>query len=413
MEIRHDATVTTSGNGILMKRLEQVLVVTLSGLGVSLFFSQTGIDIFGITSLFVLVMGSFALRHERRHRFPRYLLAAAAIYLFGQLFGAFESDYQLRAFSDVKKFWNIFLCGLLIAYPFEEKSRRRVMAFFFTGAIAVSIMGIFQHYGIFFEKAGRAHGLTHPIHFAANLAFVCASALILIAMPNNIISRSGKNFLFLATTALISFVGMVMSQTRGVMLAFLGACMIVLLVYNARKGIVFLFSFAVIMALVFAASPALRDRWASTLTSVSTEDESGSTGNRLELWKGSLMIFRKAPVFGTGIGDFQPDIEDLIAAGRLKEMPVRVHAHNIYLQALATQGVVGLCLLIALLASLIAWGSREIRDRGAPGYLLLLFTLLIMLGGLTENNLGVSKVVAAYCFSMGLMGGFGTKNESC
>lgn len=394
-------------------RIQQVLMVTLGGLAISIFFSQSGIDIFGLTSLFVLLFWKYYIGYEDERTVPSYILVAVALYLCGQVLGAVISDNLPRGLSELKKYWNILLCGLLFTCPLPAKNRRLLTVVFFVGASASGLMGIFQYYGIGFERMDRAHGFTHPLHFATNLAFVCASAVLILLVPNKILKGSRRATAFVTVTALLSFWGLVVSQSRGVIIAFFSACLIVLLMYNFRRGIIFLLVFMLVMVLAFSLSSPLRERGLSTFTSLYTEDERGSTGNRLELWKGSLLIFSKSPFFGTGTGDFQQDVEGLISSGSLKKIPITFHAHNIFFQALSTQGLAGLALLLGLLACLVYWGAGEINPRGIAGYLMVSYALLIIVGGLTENNLGISKVVAAYCLSLGLMGGYGKNNDAC
>jgi O-antigen ligase len=164
--------------------------------------------------------------------------------------------------------------------------------------------------------------------------------------------------------------------------------------------------------LIFSLSSTLKHRVSSIVTSVSAEDERGSTGNRIELWKGALIIFKKSPLLGTGIGDFTADINELIAAGEIKKVPVTDHAHNIFLQSLATQGIVGLLILLSLFTILLWWSVHEIKDHGIPGgYIIMMSTLLTLLEGLTENNIGISKFIAAYCLTIGLLGKSRFKKE--
>lgn len=71
-----------------------------------------------------------------------------------------------------------------------------------------------------------------------------------------------------------------------------------------------------------------------------------SVGSRIEMWRDSLMIWREAPIFGAGLGDFEHETKRLIAEGRSGSTVVFGHAHSIYFDALATTGVVGVVALL-------------------------------------------------------------------
>jgi O-antigen ligase len=167
------------------------------------------------------------------------------------------------------------------------------------------------------------------------------------------------------------------------------------------------------MIIIFSFNNTLRQRAISIVTSVYTEDEKGGTGARIELWKGALLIFHEHPLFGAGTGNFESNIIRLVQEKKLKETPTMVHAHNIYLQALATKGIIGFVILIVLLSVLLHWGMKETQNYGGMGgYIIIFSTVLTMAGGLTEDNIGTTKYLVAYCFTMGLLGPSGLMKEN-
>ncbi len=72
-----------------------------------------------------------------------------------------------------------------------------------------------------------------------------------------------------------------------------------------------------------------------------------STGERLSMWRDASAMFAESPVLGVGIGDFRLRTERRIAAGESYMRKSYTHAHNLYLHALATTGVVGTAPLLA------------------------------------------------------------------
>ena len=67
-----------------------------------------------------------------------------------------------------------------------------------------------------------------------------------------------------------------------------------------------------------------------------------SAGVRVELWRDSVTIWKAHPIIGTGIGDYYRDVRKLINDGRSNSQRDFGHAHNIYFDALAISGLVGL-----------------------------------------------------------------------
>ena len=96
-----------------------------------------------------------------------------------------------------------------------------------------------------------------------------------------------------------------------------------------------------------------------------------STGERLSMWRDATAMFVESPVLGVGIGDFGLRTERRIAAGESYMQEIYTHAHNLYLHALATTGVVGTVPLLAGLFVLpwMAFAAAWRRDaRGWAGF---------------------------------------------
>jgi O-antigen ligase len=307
------------------------------------------------------------------------------------------------------------MAGMLVGAPFSVKSRKITIAVFFGAAACAGLAGLLQHFNVLHNKIYHgAHGyLSNPIFYAADLAFVSGSAIIMLFIHDNAIIKSWKELLFLVLIALLTFGGIIVSLSRGVWITFLAASMITLSIYDKKKAAVVFLSLLLIIISLFYFSPFFRQRAISTVTSLYTENEQNSTGNRIELWKGSLLIVQKSPLVGVGIGDFEQSIDELINAQKLKMMPAKMHAHNIFFQVLSTQGIIGFVVFIGLLAALISWGFGEIHSGNMNGgYIIILSTLLTMIGGLTESTIVISKFLAVYCLTIGLLGPYGARNRS-
>ncbi|HEU4622074.1 MAG TPA: O-antigen ligase family protein [Burkholderiaceae bacterium] len=136
-----------------------------------------------------------------------------------------------------------------------------------------------------------------------------------------------------------------------------------------------------------------------------------SLGVRLEMWRAAWRFWREAPWMGMGTGNFHAGLERLVASG---QMPAHVlqyrHAHNEFLHALATTGVVGLTALLALSAIPLSrmWRvSRALEARTELRFYALCGVCLIVgfwVYGLTQamfqHNLGIIGfiVLLAICW---------------
>jgi O-antigen ligase len=72
-----------------------------------------------------------------------------------------------------------------------------------------------------------------------------------------------------------------------------------------------------------------------------------SLGMRFLMWKAAMMMFLSNPLAGVGTGDYGPTMAAYIAAGQFPDFLLEFNQpHNMYLFALATNGLVGLAALL-------------------------------------------------------------------
>lgn len=390
---------------MIRNRYEYILLFILAFFAISIFFTKTGITVFGLLSTLFLIAWRYLPEYRQNIVLPKTVLVSVVLFFAVIVFSAYFSENSRWAFREIGKYRHLLIAGLLFTAPLRKEYRKALIIVFFIGAAFDSIVGMLQYVDMLPKGYDRPHGYaTHPILYAADLAFVCGASLILLFIQNDIFTTSREQ-IFLMIIAILTFVSIVLSESRGVWVALVPACIITLSIYDRMKTVIVTVILIASFAFFFAFSPALMHRAASIGTSIYHENESGSTGNRLELWKGALLMFRESPVFGTGYGDFEPDIKRFIQEGKIKDISVTLYAHNIFLQSLATRGIVGFAVLITLIAALLRWGWNEIHGRrNIGGYLIILSTLLTVIGGLTENNIEIHRFLAAYCFTLGSMG---------
>lgn len=101
------------------------------------------------------------------------------------------------------------------------------------------------------------------------------------------------------------------------------------------------------------------------------EDPAAETswGIRLNLWRNSLLVFQEHPILGTGAGDFKLEMERMVEDGRSWNPYVEEfgHAHNIYFDALARAGIVGLVtIVLAILLFPLSYFYRGLRCAADP-----------------------------------------------
>ena len=389
----------------ISRYLQLFIVGTLSVSASVIFFNTPrGTRAFGEAGLVALLL--WAIYHKRKpvNPIPTYVVIASVLYILSYVVNLFMSPDPNWEHVIIRKYMYILIGGLLFAFPVADKYRRFMIVSFFGAAAIAGAYGIYQYYrwGI----GSRPEGFSgNPLHYAGLLGFVCCTSVFLVFTRKRNIFESKRGILFLSVVIALTFLGILFSMSRGVWIAMLVAGIMTLFLYDHRKAFLFLLCAVVMLSLTFYFNIYLKDKATSIATSFYTEDERGSTGARIELWKGALLIFKESPLLGVGTGNFELHINELINNGKLKDMPVKMHAHNIFFQALATRGAVGIITTLGLFIAMIRWGFEEtLNHRGIGGYVIILSTVFTIIAGLTENNIEFTKFLTAYCFIIGLIG---------
>lgn len=111
----------------------------------------------------------------------------------------------------------------------------------------------------------------------------------------------------------------------------------------------------------------------------------GSIGTRLELWRASVFAATERPFLGIGRYNFREKLEQYAREGRINEAAsVRGHAHSVYFEALASKGVPGLVVVLALFLYPL-WFFVHTRHRSRESaFAGIVLIVLIAIVSLTE-----------------------------
>lgn len=391
------------------RAMEIITVFALSGLAISNYLPFIRISTFSKLSLTVLMIWKFVVEYVPVKPIPRSVIIFSLLYFVNLFISALFSQYKYYEYFEYNAFKYFMIGGLLYTVPLHEKYRKFIIVILLISATLNGVAGIMQYYGIMpLGNDDRPHGFSVlPTFYAAQLAFAAGVVIILLANGKNSTFNSKGSLTFLLAVALLTSGGIILSGSRGTWIAFAGASLITLFLYNRRSTIILTLMLSIIMTLTLFFDSGLRFRTVSTIA-LPVTDMQNSQGNRFELWKGALFVLRDFPFIGVGSGDFQIHIHRLITEKKLKEMKTTIHAHNIFFQTLATQGIVGFIILSTLLVSLIRWGLREMNTHdNTGGYMIFYCALLVIFSGMTDYYFGSDKYWSTCYVIIGLFGSYG------
>ena len=393
--------------------IELLIVIALCGFVISFFFPWPSIMQFGQMSLMLLLLWRYALRKRSGRAIPLPVVILSILFFLSLVLSAVISQNKDYFFFEYKAFKYFLVGGLLVTSALSEPYRKIVIIVLFASAAIDSLAGMLQYIGPIRPAYGRLNGYAViSTLYAAKLAFIAGISTLLLIYRERTLFRSLWGTIFLVVTAMMTWGGILLSGSRGTWLALPAGLLIILSIYNPKKALIVFFILITVMTATFSLDKNLWSRMVSLVQTQAYEDAKGSFGNRVELLKGAFILFKSSPFLGVGSGDFQQEITTLVRDRHLREIPTTIHAHNVFVHILATQGIIGLSLFAGLCAALLLWGMQLLRlYQGINGHIVLFCTLVVMLSGLSDYYFASPHYALLWCISIGLFASIGSPVE--
>jgi O-antigen ligase len=398
----------------LRKTSRYLLTTSFLGLAVFAPFSISGSNISIVIGFLGAAVGFVAdARVRDRYRLIlRDPLARAALLLVVSAVPAvFISEDLSRGFSEWKAYWNLLLYLLLAYNLISDRLRRLVFWVFFTSMTLSSIVALIQHSGGLnlglFRIASdtyRPGGTLYNMTFAGIL-YQAITVNFAVGLGGR--WRSRRTVIVFAGLAL-QLLALLFTLTRGAWLALIGGLFTVPLILKRRA--VFLAGVAIMVVAggIMLQNDTLRNRASSVIKSLhGPADRNVST--RETLWDISWELFRRHPFVGVGLGDYTIEADKLL---RERDVTTTVDSHNIYLQVLATRGLVGfipfVIFWIVLIRGLFSERRALARNSFAAYFIagVIGATVAVLIGALSENNLDDEEVFTAFMLFVGMAKSF-------
>lgn len=326
----------------------------------------------------------------------------------------------------------IFLLALLLAIPFTETSMKTVqklIPLFITACflpyLSFSREQIHHVWQVFAVSIGLSFYLSLiaglPAYFQNGdtsqffymklcvflerqphyLALFSACAIMFLgsnALPSIKQLSKGKQIgLGLLTISLLAF--LMMLSARAQIFSFAIVAFFAVLIYfkqqgKTRKGILLGIIALTGFSLAVLSSPKARERLENSFQKADiTIDETGKEDPRIITWNTALDLILEKPLLGHGTGKANKALQDKAAEeGHSILKKKKLNYHNQYLQAWASNGILGLLLLLSLLAywSRLLWKNKQ--------WYLIASLSLFCLSMLTESMLQRQAGVIFMCF---------------
>jgi O-antigen ligase len=311
-----------------------------------------------------------------------------------------EDDYEY-----VKQMGRYARFALIVSvYLFLVHARFDLIRFFVIGVIASGpVYLLFAYISTYDNPGAPGQGYYHHILFGDT-----AMLNALLMMTFLIVGKFSTWIKLLILVSMIcAFYAAILSTARGAWLAA-PVVIVMLLWYVNRKRYIETWKLGIILAVVVSVviiSPAkevISNRYEEAINEIQLfktgEKIDTSVGMRFAMWHIAIDVWKNNPVLGTGAGDYD---DDLIAR-KQQGMYVTIHdhktVHNIYLQVLASNGILGVLVFLPALIifPLIYIGGINSGDKRLEKLASLVLVVSAAIFGLTESWILRAPFIAIY-----------------
>lgn len=232
-----------------------------------------------------------------------------------------------------------------------ELTKPLLLGFAISGLVNLAV----SCYDIFTLGLVRATGPYNPILMGSITAAAVLLGIVDFAMSN----RKLEYRVFLAICISGSLITCVLSGTKSAWVTlFFSVPLVIWMIRRSisqRQMLFICLSIFVLLAVLYGfQKDRVNQRFLQTTNGIQRilqGDESDlSLGVRWSMWKAALQMWSENPILGTGLGDYRHDILKLKEENNTQLEIIFSKAHNIYLEALSTTGIIG---LLAFLAAII------------------------------------------------------------
>ncbi len=396
-----------------------LLVVSFCGFALFAPFSISGTNICIVLGFIGILVSAVATPSTRARLAPAAkdpMFAACVVLVVSALPSVFLSENVGRAWEDWKSYWLLSIYFFVAYGLWSARIRRAVYWILFSSVTLSCLVALTQYRGgvdflfVHIREARRPASTLFIMTFAGIL-YQLITVNFAVLFHRGRFSRLES---VLAGGLVVQVAGLFITLTRGAWVALASGIATATLLLKRRSAFAVT---AVLLALVVAfavGDPDVRRRIASIPRALRGPTDV-NVATRFVLWDVSWQMIESHPVLGVGMGDFTIEADKLIGD---RWVETSTNSHNVYLQVLATRGLLGfvpfvyfwVILLRSLRRSRSAVIARPSSDsqRFARHFIdgVTAAAVAVLVGALSENNIDDSEVFTAFMLLVGMAKNF-------
>ena len=369
--------------------------------------------------LFSLAIAKGAYRAELKHFLDQPLLVPVLLPVGVAIAGLFLTEHLSDGLGIVNKLATLPLAYLVIAVmvdaadsgPSGSRTGETALLVFIAGVLLLDGIAALTYLGIIGQRKFTLPVYPMNVHhiWFSNLNAVGLYAALSFLFSGMVKSNRALR-IFLAVFLVFAVFSILFSLSRTAWFGLFAAG-IVLSYLLARTKRWFLLALATMIAgclLAYQFSAIVQSRVNSIFSDIAlyTRGETFSNvGDRFVMWKAAFSMFLSNPLMGVGTGDYMATMREYVAAGTVPERILGFNQpHNMYLFALATNGLLGLAALLFLFSRVLAL-SLPLRE-AQPGqkqfrFLAVAVAVHYLVAGLTDSLFNIFLLRYTFAFILG------------
>jgi O-antigen ligase len=345
---------------------------------------------------------------------------ALALSLLVAIIGAFFTENVSDGFRGSEQALSVLAIYFLFAVLTDsvrdndsrDRNNDRVLLAFLIGLLVLNIIAILTLLGIvghkkFILPLSPLH--VHHIWFSNINAIGLYTAASFLMFSQRTKSKSVKVFLVVFMLLAIFCILLSLSRTAWFSIVLTSMFMAFLFIKNKRIFFISAAATAIVCVAAYAFIPIIHERIGligSDIEKFSAGEEVTSLGRRFLMWKAAIMMFLSNPLIGVGTGGYVPTMKAYITSGQMPEFLLEFNQpHNMYLFALATNGLLGLGGLLYVFYRGLRFALPLVRTDGKEKFFAFVATATIihfMIAGLTDSFFNIQILRYTFAFVMGV-----------
>jgi len=348
------------------------------------------------------------------------LTLAFSLFFLVALVGVLFTEKYSDGFHVANKFFSLpaiyLMASVLIQSLYGEKKRNEnaeyILLSFLVGLMVLNGIGIMTFLGVIGHKqyvTPLAPMHVHHIWFSNINALGLYTAVSFLLFSRYGKSDRGKLFLICSIVLGVCCILLSISRTAWFGIALTSVIMAFLASKNRKIIFISMAAAAVAGLIIYLFIPLVHDRInliRQDITAFFAGKTETSLGERFLMWKAAIMMFLSNPLVGVGTGGYVPTMTAYVASGQFPEYLLEFNQpHNMYLFALATNGILGLASLLYLFYRILIFTLPVIR--GGLGERLFAFlaaatAVHFMIAGFTDSFFNIQILRYTFVFLMGV-----------